>query len=558
MDTPNYEGIESVVVDGAPKAGRREWIGLAVIALPCLLYSMDLTVLELAVPKLSADLKPTSSQLLWIMDIYGFLLAGFLITMGTLGDRIGRRRLLLIGAAAFGVASVAAAFSSSAEMLIATRALLGVAGATLAPSTLSLIRNMFLDPDQRAFAIGVWATSFAAGAAIGPLAGGMLLEFFWWGSVFLLAVPVMALLLVLGPLLLPEFRDPGAGRLDLTSAALSLAAVLAVIYELKQVAQDGVGWLPALSIAAGLVVGAVFVRRQQDLADPLIDLRLFRIPAFGASLAAFLLSIFVIAGIFFFIAQYLQLVLGLSPLVAGLWTLPSAGGLVAGSMLAPLVARRVHPAFVMAGGLALSAVGFGMLTQVDAASGFGVLVAGSVVLALGAAPVGTLATDVIVGSAPPERAGAASGISETSAEFGGALGIAILGSIGTAVYRSEVANAIPNDLPSGAAEAARDTLGGAVAAADELPDRLGAGLLVAAREAFTHGMQLTAITSAVLALGMAILAVALLRHARTGSEREGQPSPEPKATIPGSSPIGAGLDPAAPAPENRAPGIEEP
>ena len=558
MDTPNHEGIESVVADGAPKAGRREWIGLAVIALPCLLYSMDLTVLELAVPKLSADLKPTSSQLLWIMDIYGFLLAGFLITMGTLGDRIGRRRLLLIGAAAFGVASVAAAFSSSAEMLIATRALLGVAGATLAPSTLSLIRNMFLDPDQRAFAIGVWATSFAAGAAIGPLAGGVLLEFFWWGSVFLLAVPVMALLLVLGPLLLPEFRDLGAGRLDLTSAALSLAAVLAVIYGLKQVAQDGVGWLPALSIAAGVVVGAVFVRRQQDLADPLIDLRLFRIPAFGASLAAFLLSIFVIAGIFFFIAQYLQLVLGLSPLVAGLWTLPSAGGLVAGSMLAPLVARRVHPAFVMAGGLALSAVGFGMLTQVDAASGFGVLVAGSVVLALGAAPVGTLATDVIVGSAPPERAGAASGISETSAEFGGALGIAILGSIGTAVYRSEVANAIPNDLPSGAAEAARDTLGGAVAAADELPDRLGAGLLVAAREAFTHGLQLTAITSAALALGMAILAVAVLRHARTGSEREGQPSLEPKATIPGSSPIGAGLDPATPAPESRAPGIEEP
>ena len=195
----------------APRAGRREWIGLAVIALPCLLYSMDLTVLELAVPKLSADLEPTSSQLLWIMDIYGFLLAGCLITMGTLGDRIGRRRLLLIGAAAFGVASVLAAFSRSAEMLIATRALLGIAGATLAPSTLSLIRNMFLDPDQRTFAIGVWATSFSAGAAIGPLAGGFLLEHFWWGSVFLLAVPVMALLLVLGPCCYPEFRDPAGG-----------------------------------------------------------------------------------------------------------------------------------------------------------------------------------------------------------------------------------------------------------------------------------------------------------------------------------------------------------
>src|SRR5215218_10656041 len=210
------------------RAGRREWIGLAVIALPCLLYSMDLTVLQLAVPQLSAELAPSSAQLLWIVDIYGFLVAGALIPMGTLGDRIGRRRLLLIGAGAFGVGSVLAAFSRSAEMLIATRALLGLAGATLAPSTLSLIRNMSLEPSQRAFAIGVWATSFSAGAALGPLAGGLMLEFFWWGSVFLLAVPVMTLLLVLGPVLLPEFRDPEAGRLDLVSATMSLVTVLVV------------------------------------------------------------------------------------------------------------------------------------------------------------------------------------------------------------------------------------------------------------------------------------------------------------------------------------------
>ena len=509
----------------APRAGRREWIGLAVIALPCLLYSMDLTVLELAVPKLSADLKPTSSQLLWIMDIYGFLLAGFLITMGTLGDRIGRRRLLLIGAAAFGVASVLAAFSRSAEMLIATRALLGIAGATLAPSTLSLIRNMFLDPDQRTFAIGVWATSFSAGAAIGPLAGGFLLEHFWWGSVFLLAVPVMSLLLVLGPFLLPEFRDPQAGRLDLTSAALSLAAVLAVIYGLKQVAQDGLDWLPVLSVAAGVAAGAAFARRQRELADPLIDLGLFRAPAFSVSLAAFMLSIFVIAGIFLLLAQYLQLVLGLSPLQAGLWTVPSAGGLIAGSMLAPLIVRRVRPAFVMAGGLAVSAVGFGMLTQVNAASGLAVLVAGSVLFSLGVAPVGTLASDIIVGSAPPERAGAASGISETSAELGGALGIAVLGSIGTAVYRSEVAGAVPADVPPAAAKAAHDTLGGAVAAAEELPDQLGAELLDAAREAFTQALQLTAITSAAIVVGVAILAAVVLRDVRKGSGPEGQPEP---------------------------------
>jgi len=512
VNPTNDEGSENATAYEAPRAGRREWIGLAVIALPCLLYSMDLEVLYLAVPSLTADLEPSSSQLLWITDIYGFLLAGSLITMGALGDRIGRRRLLLIGATAFGSASVLAACSRSAEMLIISRALLGVAGAALAPSTLALISNMFLDPRQRAFAIGVWATSFSAGAAIGPLAGGVLLEFFWWGSVFLLAVPVMALLLVLGPLLLPEFRDPGAGRMDLLSAGMSLAAVLAVIYGLKQIAQDGLGWLPVLSIVAGLSVGVVFVRRQKGLADPLIELRLFRAPAFSASLAAFALSIFVIAGIFLFIAQYLQLVLGLSPLVAGLWTVPSSCGLIAGSMLAPLIVRWVRTAYAMAGGLVLSAVGFGMLTQVDTVSGLAVLVIGSVVLTLGLAPVGTLATDIVIGSAPPEKAGAASGISETSAEFGGALGIAVLGSIGTAVYRSRMAHTFPEGVSHEAAEVARDTLGGAVAATEGLPSRLGGALLDTAREAFVQALQVTAITSAAAVVVSAVLTVVLLRH----------------------------------------------
>ena len=514
-----------------PRAGRREWVALAVIALPCLLYAMDLTVLNLAVPALSVDLRPSATELLWIVDVYGFLLAGSLVTMGTLGDRIGRRRLLLLGAGAFGAASVLAAFSTSAGMLIAARALLGVAGATLAPSTLSLIRNMFSDPRQRTLAIAVWITSFSAGAAVGPLAGGVLLEHFWWGSVFLLAVPVMALLLVLGPVLLPEFRDPGAGRLDLRSAAMSLVAVLAVIYGLKQLAQEGPGWRPVVAVLAGLAIGVGFVRRQRTLADPLLDLRLFRVRTFSAALATNTLGFFVAFGSELFVAQYLQLVLGLSPLRAGLWSVPSAGGFVVGSMLTPLLVRRLRPAFVMAKKLVLAAAGFGLFTQVDAVSGLALLVTGSVVWALGLAPMATLATDLIVGAAPPERAGAASAISETSSELGGALGIAVLGSIGAAVYRAQVAGAVPAAVPSGAAAAARDTLGGALVTAGQLPDQLGATLLGAAREAFTQGLQVTAAISAVVALGIAILAAALLRDVRASAEPEEQADLEPDAAV---------------------------
>src|SRR6266516_3016467 len=275
----------AATVPEAPRAGRLEWTGLAVLALACLLYAMDLTVLHRAVPSRSAQLRPSSVQLLWITDIYGFMVAGFLVTMGTLGDRIGRRRLLLTGAAAFGVVSVAAALSTSPQMLIASRALLGVAGATLAPSTLSLIFSMFRDPRQRSTAIGVWITAFSAGGAIGPVAGGVLLEHFWWGSVFLLAVPVMALLLVLGPRVLPEFRTPDAGRLDLVSAAILLVAVLTVIFGIKQIAQNGISWLAVAAILGGLAIGVVFVGRQIRLDDPLIDLRLFRVAVFNASLA---------------------------------------------------------------------------------------------------------------------------------------------------------------------------------------------------------------------------------------------------------------------------------
>jgi MFS transporter, DHA2 family, multidrug resistance protein len=500
------------------RAGPREWTGLAVLALACLLYVMDLTVLHLAVPSISERLHPSSTQLLWIIDIYGFMVAGFLVTMGTLGDRIGRRKLLLIGAAGFGAVSLLAAFSTSPEMLIASRALLGIAGATLAPSTLSLIFAMFEDPKQRTVAIGVWISAFSAGSAIGPVLGGIMLEHFWWGSVFLLALPVMALLLVLGPIVLPEYKDPDAGRLDVASAGLSLVAMLALIFGLKQVAQDGIGPLAIGSIVVGLAAGAAWVRRQLTLPDPMIDVRLFRIPSFSAALTVNFLAIFVAVGYFLYVAQYLQLVLGLSPLAAGLWSVPSAIGFVIGSNLAPRIVHRIRPAWIIGGGLALAAVGLAILTRVGGTNGLGILVLASIVISLGFGPVMGLTTELIVGSAPPERAGAASGISETAIELGGALGISILGSIGVAIYRGEVARSIPAAIPVDAVVAARDTLGGATAVAAGLPAGLATTLLDVARAAFVHGMQVAAAISIVVAVAVALLAIVALRGVRPDTD----------------------------------------
>jgi MFS transporter, DHA2 family, multidrug resistance protein len=518
------------VEEAAPKARPRDWLGLAVIALPCLLYSMDLTVLNLAVPALSADLRPSGSQLLWIIDIYGFFVAGSLITMGTLGDRIGRRRLLLIGAAAFGAGSVLAAFSASAAMLIATRALLGVAGATLAPSTLSLIRNMFHHPAQRTLAIGIWISSYSAGAAIGPLIGGVLLEHFRWGSVFLIGVPVMGLLLVLGPVLLPEFRDPRAGRLDLLSAGLSLISVLTMIYGLKGIAVSGRPWPSVLFVLVGLGLALVFVRRQAALADPLIDLRLFRAPAFTAAVATYSLGTFVAFGIYIFVGQYLQLVLGLSPLHAGLSTAPFALGFIVGSLLTPVIVRRVHPTVAITAGLGLAAVGFGLLTQVGSSSGLPVLVTGLIVYSVGLAPVFTLSNDVIIGIAPPERAGAAAALSETGSELGGALGIAVLGSIGAAFYRGKLIDGAPPGIPGEALAAARDTLAAALAVGEKLPGKLGLELVAAAREAFTSSLRLTALVSAVIVLGLAIATARFLRPAASTSRKMAPPGDvEPSA-----------------------------
>jgi DHA2 family multidrug resistance protein-like MFS transporter len=379
---------------------------------------------------------------------------------------------------------------------------------------------MFHDPLQRTRAISLWGAAFAAGGPIGELTGGVLLEYFWWGSVFLINVPVMALLLLLGPKLLPEFRDRSAERLDLTSAVLSLAAVLSVIYGLKQYAQEGSLELSSVGPAlAGLLIGAAFVRRQKMLADPLIDLGLFKVARFSVSVSSNALTGFIGFGMFLFFAQYLQLVVGLSPIEAALWSLPASLSVVVSSVASPAISRLVRPAFGVAGGLLTTGTGLAILTQIDSGTGLGLAVLGSVVFSAGFGPIFILATDLILGTAPPERAGAASAISETGAELGGAVGIAVLGSIGTAVYRSGVIDAVPQGVPILAADAARDTLGGAVVVAGNLPGESGEALLGTAREAFLQGFNIVALTGAIVAVIVATLVAVLLRDVR-GSEEE--------------------------------------
>ena len=493
------------------RAGKREWTGLAVLAFPCFLLAVDFTVLHLAVPKITADLAPSSAQLLWIVDIYGFFIASSLITMGTLGDRIGRRRLLMFGGAAFGAASAVAAFAGTASTLILTRALLGVAGATLMPSTMALIRNMFHDPDQRRVAIAVWINCFVIGGAIGPLLGGVMLEHFWWGSVFLLNVPVMIALLVLAPILLPEFKDPNAGRLDILSAALSLLGILSVIYGIKRMAQDGVGTASFVSICIGVVLGTAFVVRQRRLTHPLIDLELFKVPEFSAAVGTQLIATITFGGLYLLVSQYLQLVVGLSPLHAGMALLPATVAGTLGTIAAPLLAKRIAVGYLMPAGMILSTAGMALIARMNASSGIGLLVAAYIMMSFGVNVAMTLTTDTIMGVAPPERAGAASGISETAAELGGALGIALLGSVSTAYYRGAMGAEMPSMIPTGVAIDARATIGGAVVSAATLGGERGADLVRIAREAFTQSLSIVALISAALVLITSAITIRILR-----------------------------------------------
>jgi MFS transporter, DHA2 family, multidrug resistance protein len=494
------------------RAGRRECIGLGILALPALLITLDFSVLTLAVPKVSEALHPSASQLLWIVDIYGFMLAGLLVSMGSLGDRIGRRRLLMLGAGGFGAASVLAAFSTSASMLIGARALLGIAGATLLPSTMALISVMFPNERQRVTAIAIWSTSLPIGGAIGPLVGGLMLHWFWWGAAFLIGVPVMAVLLALGPVVLPEYRDRNSEPPDVWSVALSLGGVLPVVFGIQELANGNGGTKAFFAVALGLGVGVAFLVRQRHLSDPLVDLRLLRRPALSLALIANLFSFFVILGMLMLFAQYLQLVHGLSTIEAGIWTLPAMAGLILGSLATPVLVKRAPTPLVMSGGFLVSAIGFLLLAQAGTRDGFALAVAGAAVFCLGLAPVTTLVVNVVLATAPPERAGSASGLSESTTELGGALGIAVLGTIASAVYQAHLSARAVGVLPVAARQTTRGSLGGAVSAAQQLGVHEAHRLVTDAQKAFASGVRTAAVVSMVIVVVLSALTFLSLRR----------------------------------------------
>ncbi|MDQ1039871.1 DHA2 family multidrug resistance protein-like MFS transporter [Streptomyces sp. V3I8] len=501
---PAFEAEPGRKTEAERRPGR--WLALSVLVLAVLLVAVDATVLGLATPYISEDLKPSGTQLLWIGDVYSFVIAGLLVSMGSLGDRVGRKKLLLIGSVAFGLISVLNAYATTPELMIVARALLGVAGATLMPATLALIRNLFHDPRERSLAIGIWGATASAGTAVGPVVGGFLLEHFWWGSVFLINLPVMAVLVVVGVKLLPESRNPEPGPWDLVSVTLSLVGMVGIVYGVKETASHG----PGVTAGAVALLGAAalygFVRRQLTLPVPLLNMRLFRDRGFSGAVLADLLTILGLAGVVFFLSQYLQLVQGRGPLEAGLAELPAAVGAVAAGLVAGTVARRYSVRAVVSGGLAAIGLALGALTVLDRSTGYPLLGAALLVVGVGAGLSFTVTADVILSSVPKEQAGAASAVSETAYELGAALGIALLGSVVTGVYAGFTA---PAGTPSDIADAAHESLGGAVEASSALsaPEPL----LDAARTAFVDGVALAAGLGAVVLLAASAAAWVLLR-----------------------------------------------
>lgn len=510
MMVENEGKIEEPTTEPAGKATLKEWVGLGVLGVTSLVVAIDLFVMLLALPRLTGELHATSTQVLWITDIYGFLLAGFMITMGTLGDHIGRKKVLLIGSAAFAVISVLVAFSQSAEMLIFARALLGIAGAMIAPAALSLMRFMFPDPKENARAISIWLCCLISGSILGPLVGGVLLEHFWWGSVFLVGVPPMVIGFLLGIKLLPDYKNPEAGHLNFSSVILSLATILPLIYGIKEIAVNGWSVLPVIGLVAGCLFGFVFVWQQLKLSDPLLDVRLFKKPAFSIMLVAMLANTMFPGGVMVLSTQFLQLVAGLSPLEAGLWMIPAMSGSIIGFLVSPYLAHFIRPAYLIGLGLVCSIAGLLVLCLTTVDGGFTSLIIGFALFNLGAGPLVTLGTGIVIGSVPPQKAGSAAAISQTGNEFGFAFGVAVVGSLGAFVYHNQTTT-LPAGLSTTDAQAVRETLATAVDKAGDLPGQLGSEVLHIARNAFTQEYHTVALVSAIVMVIIAVVIVTKLR-----------------------------------------------
>lgn len=488
-------------------SARNRWAVLSVLAFSLLAVAVDVTVLNVAIPTLAEELRPTSAQMLWIVNIYSLLVGGLLLSAGVLGDRFGRRKFLLAGFALFGGASALAAFSTSAEMLLFARAALGVGAAVVMPSTLSILRNVFTDRKERTFALGVWSSVAGAGAAVGPLLAGFLLERFWWGSVFLINVPLMGLAFVLGVWLVPESRDPDPPRWDAVGALLSVAGLLALVYGIQQVAEDG---LTATVVATGLggiallFVLVLWLRRADQ---PLIDLELFRDRAFAVAVGCLVVAMFAMIGLMFLVTQQLQVVMGYSPLEAGLRLIPLILGAVVGAPLVALIVPRFGTRAALSLGLLVVAVSLLVLTNVGPDSGR-LILAVFPVLGAGTGAAMTAASDAIMSTASAERAGGAAGIEETSYQIGGGLGVAVMGSIAAAVYAGRLGPVA--GVPERVMEAARENVGAAAAVADRLPPELANRLRLAAESAFVESFAFTALLSGVVVSALAVIAFLLV------------------------------------------------
>src|SRR6476660_7636925 len=502
----------------APRTPWRDWLALSLLMFPVLLVAVDNTALTFALPAIARSLDTAGVELLWIVDAYPLVLAGLLVAMGSLGDRIGRRRLLFVGGAGFAAVSAVTAFAPSAAWLIAGRAGLGFFGAMLMPSTLSLIRNIFPEPNRRRLAVAIWAAGFSVVAALVHILGGCLVEHLWWGAVLLVAVPIILPLLVLGPALIPESREPNPGPVDVPSIALSLLAMVPAVYGIKILATHGPAPEPLAALGVGLLMGYAFVRRQRRLAAsasaaPLLDLGLFGNPVFSTAITANVLALFSCNGFILFLAQHLQLLEGQSPSESGLAMVPAlAATVVAGLLVVPLV-RKIRPGFVVAGGLLLSASGYALVALGDHSAGPGLLLAALLVLCLGVGAAETISNDLILGSAPADKAGAAAAISETGYEVGSLLGTAILGSILTASYQGNLRlpAGVSELAPAAATSQAGETLAGAVDLARMLPAPLAEAVTAAARTAFDSGVHVTASIALVLMSGACVLAAVVLR-----------------------------------------------